>query len=55
MMEKSAKGVGAPLRRKEDRRHLHGLGQFVADLRIPGVLEATNCPDRKSTRLNSSH
>ncbi|HEX2197295.1 MAG TPA: xanthine dehydrogenase family protein molybdopterin-binding subunit [Burkholderiales bacterium] len=38
-MEKTGKGVGAALRRKEDRRHLHGLGQFVADIRLPGTLE----------------
>ena len=38
-MEKSGKGVGAPLRRKEDRRHLHGVGQFVSDIRLPGTLE----------------
>ena len=39
-MEKTGKGVGAPLRRKEDRRHLHGVGQFVSDIRLPGTLEA---------------
>ena len=38
-MEKQGKGVGAPLRRKEDRRHLHGLGQFVADISLPHTLE----------------
>ena len=32
-------GVGASLRRKEDARHLHGAGQFVADLRLPGTHE----------------
>jgi aerobic carbon-monoxide dehydrogenase large subunit len=37
--QRSSKGVGAPLRRKEDRRHLHGRGQFVADIRLPGMLE----------------
>jgi carbon-monoxide dehydrogenase large subunit len=36
---KAGKGVGAALRRKEDRRHLHGRGQFVADIRLPGTLE----------------
>jgi aerobic carbon-monoxide dehydrogenase large subunit len=35
----SGKGVGASLRRKEDRRHLHGAGQFVSDIRLPGMLE----------------
>ena len=38
-MEKSGKGVGAALRRKEDWRHLHGRGQFVSDIRLPGMLE----------------
>ena len=33
-------GVGASLLRKEDARHLRGRGQFVADLKIPGTLEA---------------
>jgi len=32
-------GVGASLRRKEDRRHLHGRGRFTADLALPGTLE----------------
>src|SRR5690606_13575791 len=36
----SGKGVGARIRRKEDQRHLHGKGQFVADIKIPGTLEA---------------
>ena len=38
-MEKAGKGVGAPIRRKEDYRHLRGLGRFVADLRLPGTLD----------------
>jgi len=38
-MEKKGKGVGAALRRKEDRRHLHGRGQFVSDIRLPGTIE----------------
>jgi aerobic carbon-monoxide dehydrogenase large subunit len=33
------KGVGASLRRKEDARFLAGRGQFVADMRRPGMLE----------------
>lgn len=37
--EKAGKGVGARLQRKEDRRHLHGRGQFVSDMRMPGMLE----------------
>jgi carbon-monoxide dehydrogenase large subunit len=36
---KAGKGVGASLQRKEDRRHLHGRGQFVPDMRVPGMLE----------------
>ncbi|MEY8875986.1 MAG: xanthine dehydrogenase family protein molybdopterin-binding subunit [Leptothrix sp. (in: b-proteobacteria)] len=32
-------GVGASLRRKEDARFLTGRGQFVADLRLPGMLD----------------
>lgn len=33
------KGVGARLRRREDWRHLRGRGQFVGDIRVPGMLE----------------
>src|SRR5215831_3868267 len=29
--------IGARLLRKEDRRHLLGAGQFVADIRLPGL------------------
>src|SRR6185503_1034558 len=36
---RSERGVGAPLRRKEDARFLHGQGQFVADIRRAGMLE----------------
>src|SRR5215210_6072706 len=32
-----AQGVGARLTRKEDDRHLHGRGQFVADIRLAGM------------------
>ncbi|MDO8299187.1 xanthine dehydrogenase family protein molybdopterin-binding subunit [Lacisediminimonas sp.] len=35
----SGKGVGARLRRKEDKRHLRGQGQFVSDIRVPGILD----------------
>ena len=31
-------GVGAPLRRLEDRRFLTGRGRFVADIELPGAL-----------------
>jgi len=36
---RSERGVGAPLRRKEDARFLRGRGQFVADIRRAGMLE----------------
>ncbi len=32
-------GVGASLLRKEDARHLRGHGQFVSDIRMPGIAE----------------
>ena len=32
-------GVGASLRRKEDARYLTGRGEFVADIRLPGMLD----------------
>jgi carbon-monoxide dehydrogenase large subunit len=31
-------GIGAPLRRVEDRRFLTGRGRFVADIDLPGAL-----------------
>ncbi len=34
------RGVGARVQRKEDRRHLHGRGQFVADIALPGMRDA---------------
>jgi aerobic carbon-monoxide dehydrogenase large subunit len=34
---KSRFGVGASLLRKEDDRHLHGKGHFVADVKLPGT------------------
>lgn len=34
------KGVGAPLPRKEDARFMRGRGRYVADVRIPGAMEA---------------
>jgi carbon-monoxide dehydrogenase large subunit len=36
---RSGKGVGASLLRKEDARFLTGRGQFVGDIRRPGMLE----------------
>ena len=32
-------GVGASLLRKEDDRHLHGRGQFVPDIKLPGTMD----------------
>ena len=36
---RSNKGIGARLLRKEDNRHLHGLGNFVGDIHMRGLLE----------------
>ena len=36
---KSGKGVGASLPRREDPRYLSGKGRFIADIRLPGMLE----------------
>lgn len=33
-------GVGARQPRREDKRHLHGRGSFIADLKMPGLREA---------------
>ena len=33
-------GVGASIPRKEDDRFLHGRGQFVADIKLAGMLDA---------------
>src|SRR5262249_32248150 len=35
----SAQGVGARVQRKEDARHLHGRGNFVSDMILPGQSE----------------
>jgi aerobic carbon-monoxide dehydrogenase large subunit len=32
-------GVGASLLRKEDERHLHGHGEFVSDIKLPGTMD----------------
>ena len=32
-------GIGARVQRKEDARHLHGKGHFVADITMPGLSE----------------
>ena len=31
--------VGSRVTRREDERHLHGRGRFVADIKLPGMLE----------------
>jgi carbon-monoxide dehydrogenase large subunit len=36
---KPGQGVGARVPRKEDARHLHGRGQFVSDMILPGQRE----------------
>ena len=38
-VSRSERGVGAPLRCKEDARFLRGRGQFVGDIRRAGMLE----------------
>jgi aerobic carbon-monoxide dehydrogenase large subunit len=38
-MPDDMRGVGASLLRREDERHLHGRGQFVADIKLPGTME----------------
>lgn len=35
----TGQGVGARVRRKEDARHLHGRGNFVSDMILPGQSE----------------
>ena len=32
-------GIGASLLRREDDRHLHGRGQFVPDIKLPGTMD----------------
>ena len=36
---KPGQGIGARVPRKEDSRHMHGRGQFVSDIVLPGQLE----------------
>src|SRR5438128_11107385 len=38
--EEPALWIGHPLKRKEDRRLLTGLGQFVDDIKLPGMAYA---------------
>ena len=35
----SGEGIGARLPRKEDDRFLRGRGQYVGDIRLPGMQE----------------
>ncbi|EHP37859.1 xanthine dehydrogenase, molybdenum binding subunit apoprotein, partial [Cupriavidus basilensis OR16] len=37
--KQGGQGVGARVARKEDARHLHGKGRFVADIAMPGLQE----------------
>ena len=36
-MTEATGGIGASIERIEDTRHLHGEGEFVADIRLPGT------------------
>jgi aerobic carbon-monoxide dehydrogenase large subunit len=38
-MANDGSGIGASLLRKEDERHLHGRGEFVSDIKLPGTME----------------
>src|SRR5258708_12494435 len=33
-------GIGASVRRNEDRRYLNGQGEYLADIEVPGMAEA---------------
>ncbi len=35
----AAQGIGARLKRKEDDRYMRGRGQYVGDIKLPGMLE----------------
>ena len=39
MKQHSKTGIGASVERKEDDRYLRGRGEFVADIRLPGMRE----------------
>jgi aerobic carbon-monoxide dehydrogenase large subunit len=47
-------GVGARLPRKEDERLMRGLGQYVGDLRLPGIQDVafvrSPCASRRPAR-----
>ena len=38
-MANDGQGIGASLLRKEDERHLHGRGEFVPDIKLPGTMD----------------
>src|SRR5437868_15397828 len=38
-MANDGSGIGTSLLRKEDERHLHGRGQFVPDIKLPGTMD----------------
>jgi len=38
-MANDGSGIGASLLRKEDERHLHGRGEFVSDIKLPGMMD----------------
>ena len=38
-MANDRSGVGASVLRKEDERHLHGRGEFVPDIKLPGTMD----------------
>ena len=38
-MSKKLQGIGASVLRKEDDRYMRGRGQFVGDIKIPGMLD----------------
>jgi len=40
LQQVTGQGIGARLLRKEDERYLRGRGQFVGDIRLPGMQEA---------------
>ncbi len=39
VIEPKEQGIGASVRRKEDRRYLDGKGEYLADLQMPGMAE----------------
>ena len=39
--QQKGEGVGASVKRNEDRRFLDGKGEYLADLQVPGMFEAT--------------